>query len=196
MEAARAAAISFVDGMRSQDMTGVIAFDTQMDIVQPLTSDKDALRQAIASIQPRGDTAMYDALAASINMLSGVQGRRAIIMLSDGIDNASQQSSGAVLNSSQSAELTIYSIGLGDPSQGAFSKGGSDENALRAISDGSHGSYSYTPDPQSLSQLYQQLSHELQNEYHLTYVTNNSLRDGVERNIAVQVAGAGGVQAI
>lgn len=195
MDAAKAAATAFVDQMRPSDMTGVVTFNTQVQVVQPLTNNQAALRQAIAGIQVSGDTAMYDALLTSVDMLSNAQGRRAIILLSDGLDNRSKRTLNDISNRLNSAELSIYTIGLGDSSLGVGYVGGIDERALKAIADQSRGSYAYASDPQGLSSLYGQLSQQLQSEYRLTYTTSSALRDGVGRGIDVQVTGAGGAQA-
>lgn len=194
LEAAKAAATTFIDLMRPEDVTGIIAFNTQVGIIQPITGDKATLRDGIAGLQAFDDTAMYDALAASIEMLGNIEGRRAIIILSDGLDNRSQRTADDILDGIEQAEISIYAIGLGDPSLGTASTAGIDEAALRAIADRSRGMYTYQPDPEGLSGLYQQLSRRLQNEYRLTYVSPNTLHDGVERAVEVQVAEASGVQ--
>ncbi len=195
LDAAKAAATAFVDLMRPDDVTGVIAFNTEVTTVQPLTSDKDALKKAIAGITAVNDTAMYDALAASEDMLKGVQGRRAVIILSDGLDNRSKHSANDILGGLQQAELSVYTIGLGDPSIGIGSMAGINEAALKAIADKSRGVYTYAPNPKTLGDLYQQLSSKLQNEYRLTYVSQNTLHDGIQRGIEVQLAEGGSVQA-
>lgn len=188
LEEAKAAATAFVDLMRPDDATGIVVFNTQVETVHPITSDKVALREAIARVQAFDDTAMYDALAASIYMLSGLEGRRAIIILSDGLDNRSQSAAEDILRDVEQAGTSVYTIGLGDPSVGLGSTAGIDEGALRAIAERSRGMYMYTPEPESLSELYEQLSSRLQNEYRLTYVSPNTLHDGVERGVEVRVA--------
>ncbi|MBN1429043.1 MAG: VWA domain-containing protein [Anaerolineae bacterium] len=192
--AARVAAKTFVDLMRPEDAAGVVVFNTQVEVLQPLTSDKTALRDAIDSIEAFDDTAMYDALATSIDALGSVEGRRVVIVLSDGLDNSSRQTSGTILESIQGAELSIYAIGLGDPSAGPGSTSGIDEQALRAIADKSNGAYAYAPGPDDLTALYEQISYRLQNEYRLTYTSPNALRDGFERGLEVRVSESSSAQ--
>lgn len=192
LEAAKAAASKFVDLMRPEDMTGVIAFNTKVDILQTPTSDKGLLHKAIDGIQAFNDTAMYDGLSASTDMLKGIQGRRAIIILSDGLDNSSKATADSVLGGMQSAETSVYAIGLGDPSQGN-SKAGIDEAALKNIAEKSRGSYAYAPNPADLEALYSGLSNQLQNEYQLTYTSGLTLRDGVNRALEVSIAQGGSV---
>jgi Ca-activated chloride channel family protein len=186
LPAAKAAAKTFVELMRPEDTAAVIAFNTQVDVLQPLTSDKAALNSAIDSIEAFSDTAMYDALSTSIETLGPVQGRRVVIVLSDGLDNRSQQTADSILGSIQGAEMSIYAIGLGNPAVG--SNAGIDEDALRAIAEKTNGEYRFTPSPEDLTALYQNISLQLQNEYRLTYTSPNALRDGFERGLVVQVS--------
>ena len=194
IDAAKAAANAFVDLMRSQDKTGVVVFNTQVDVIQPITSDKDSLHKAINGIKALNDTAMYDALQTSVGLLNGVQGRKVIILLSDGLDNRSKQSVATVVGGLEPAETSVYTIGLGDPAKGTSSMAGIDEGALKDIAAKSRGAYSYAPDPSGLQKLYQQISTRVQNEYRLTYISPSTLRDGVRRGLEVQVAQASAVK--
>jgi Ca-activated chloride channel family protein len=91
MKAAREAATAFVQLMRPGDTTGVIAFNTQVTTVQPLTDDREVLIEAIKGIEAVDDTAMYDALHEASAMLEPVSGRKAIIIVTDGMNTAGQR---------------------------------------------------------------------------------------------------------
>lgn len=188
IDAARQAALAFVDMMRPEDQTGVVVFNTQVDVVHPISNDQESLRTAIRGIQAFSDTALYDGLSESINLLQNVEGRKAIILLSDGLDNSSRQSLDSVMGMVNNSEVSIYTIGLGDPNAGLGSTSAVNEPALQAIADQSRGQYIYSPGPEGLQELYQQISMRLQNEYRITYTTPNTLRNGVNRGVQVQVA--------
>jgi Ca-activated chloride channel family protein len=188
LAAAKEAATAYVDLMRPEDSAGIVAFNTEVDVVQPITHDKAALDQAIDGITAYNDTAMYDALAASADLLKGVDGRRAIIVLSDGLDNRSTHTAQDILATLDQIQVSVYAVGLGDPSLGTSSTSGINEDSLRAIADKSHGTYTFEPDPAALSQLYAQTSQRLQNEYRLTYISPSPLYNGVRRDIQVQVS--------
>lgn len=188
MQAAQDAAIAFVQLMRPVDSTGVISFDTEVTVVQALTNDKEALVAAIQGITPRGDTAVRDALYAAAEMLEPVSGRKAIIAVTDGMDNASTNTQDGLLTFVQEQGLSIYTIGLGDPTQAGDEDAGFDEVALKAIAEGSGGVYTFAPQPDDLRDLYESLSIRIQNEYRLRYTSTNALRDGTIRNIVVKFA--------
>lgn len=188
MKAAREAAIAFVQLMRPGDVTGVIAFNTQVTTVQPLTEDKEALIAAIKGIKAVDDTAMYDALHAASAMLEPVSGRKAIIIVTDGMNTAGQHTREETLTLVGEQGISIYTIGLGDPSQGTETYAGIDEPTLKAIAEESGGIYTFAPNPDDLRSLYELLSLRIQNEYKLTYRSPNRLRDGTNRAVKVMVA--------
>lgn len=193
--AAKQSAQAFVDLMRPEDQTGIVVFNTQVTVVQTLTSDKNLLRQAIQSIDAFDNTAMYDGLGESIEMLQGAQGRKAIILLSDGLDNSSRVSHDQIMQILTLSEVSVFAIGLGNPSVGTGDTTGIDEAALKQIAEQSHGQYMYTPSADNLQAMYEQISLRLQNEYRITYTTPNSLRNGLARGIQVQITpDAGAVQ--
>ena len=189
MDGAKQAAATFVNLMRPGDRTALIQFDTEIDTLQPLTDDKSALLASIQKIYPRGNTALYDTLARAGKYFENVQGRKAIIVVTDGMDNASKLNLDALLQQLQGADYSVYTIGLGAKGAGYGSQDGIDESALKQIAAASYGTYAYAPDASQLSGLYQRLSYKIQNEYRLSYITPIALRDGVKRNIVVSAPG-------
>jgi len=193
MEAAREAGITFVNLMRPGDVTGVIAFDTEVTEVQALTDDQAQLVEAIGAIEMGSDTAMYDALHVASEMLAPVSGRRTIIFLTDGKNTAGERTYEETMALIGEQGISIYTIGLGDPTvEDPTEFAGMDEEVLQAIADESNGIYQYAPGPEDLSELYGMLSMRLQNEYKLTYNSPNPLRDGSKRNVVVSVVADGG----
>jgi len=189
LTSAKDAAKAYVNQMRPGDQAGLITFDTQTYYVQQITTDTAALTSAIDGLKTGGDTAMFDALVEAEKNLNGVPGRKAIILLADGLDNQSQNTVDSVIEQIGPSGLTISAIGFGDASTAAQS--GLDEAALKSLAERSGGLYSFASDPQALSALYQQFGRALQSEYALSYVSPSTLRDGINRNITVSVSSAG-----
>jgi Ca-activated chloride channel family protein len=196
MEAAREAAVAFVKLMRPGDSTGVIAFDTQVTIVQPLSDDQEALIAAIESIETGSDTALYDALHEATAMLETVSGRKAIIAVTDGMNTAGVRTLEETLALVDEESISVYTIGLGDPSQGTGDYSGIDEQTLQSIAEQSNGAYQFAPDPKDLGDLYETLSYRLQNEYKLTYQSPTPLRDGVKRDTTVSIVSSSGTSEV
>ena len=191
---ARDAANTYIDQMRSGDQAGVLSFNTTVTYNQPITGDHAALKQALANLSPIGNTAMYDALVQADRVLQNVSGRKAIIVLTDGIDNASQQNTDGVIQAISSSGLSISTIGFGNPQQSS-GVSGLDEAALRSLSDRAGGVYGYANDPGTLRSVYEHLGQTLQSEYKITYTSPLTLRDGLNRTLTVSLSGSASSQA-
>ncbi len=192
LEAAKDAAVVYVNQSRSDDMTGLIAFNTKIYPVQELTSDQEKLYEAIEGLNARDDTALYDALAKAIGLMEPVSGRQAVIALTDGMDNQSKISPQEVLQMIGPEGLSISTIGLGEPSHSTSALSGLNEPALKALSEQAGGVYGYANDAESLKALYELYGRSLQSEYMITYTSPSQLRDGVNRSLSVSIANNGG----
>lgn len=188
LAAAKEAAKSYVSQMRPADQAGLITYDTQVYTVQPITSDSAALISAIDGLKTGSDTAMYNALIEAEKALETASGRKAIIVLTDGLDNKSQSTAEDVIAGIGESGLTISAIGFGDVS--TVGQAGLDEAALKSLAEESGGIYGFATDTEALKGLYQQQSRVLQSEYRITYVSPSTLRDGINRNLTVSLTGA------
>jgi hypothetical protein len=152
-----------------------------------MTSNHQKLAEAIEGLKADKDTAMYDALAHSIEYLEAVQGRKAIIALTDGFDNRSKISPQEVIQLIGPEGLSISTIGLGEPSHSTSALSALNEPALRAFSEQAGGVYGYANDEESLRALYELYGRALQSEYAITYTSPSQLRDGINRSLTVTV---------
>ncbi len=191
LRAAKDAAKAYVNQMRAGDQAGLMTFDTKTYYVQLVTTDTAALTGAIEGLETGGDTSMFDALVEAEKNLGNITGRKAIIVLADGLDNHSQNTVDSVIEQIGPSGLTISTVGFGDAS--TASQSGLDEAALKSFAERSGGLYSFAADSQSLSALYQQFGRTLQSEYALTYVSPSILRDGVNRDLTVALSDVGAV---
>lgn len=187
LDAAKEAAKTYVSQMRSGDQAGLMTYDTQVYMVQPITGDTNALIAAIDGLQPGSDTAMYNALLEAEKNLESVSGRKSIIVLTDGLDTRSQSTAEEVIAGIGQSGLTISTIGFGDAT--SLGQVGLDEAGLKSLAEQTGGLYAYAQDAQSLSAIFQQYGNALQSEYAITYISPTSLRDGVNRGLTVALAG-------
>lgn len=192
---ARQVARDYVNQMRPGDRTGLMAFNTEVYLVQQVTADRDAMLEAIDSLTTGSDTAMYDALVQAEQILGEIPGRKAIIALTDGLDNSSSHLSEDVINGIGSSGLSISIVGFGNPNENLGSQSALDEKGLQALAKQAGGLYGTARDAQSLAALYALYQRGLQNEYAITYTSPATLRDGVNRSLSVslssQAAGTG-----
>jgi Ca-activated chloride channel family protein len=188
LDAAKSAALAYIDQMEPGDRAGLIAFDVESTVVQTVTEDRQSLAEAIHSLKTGGDTAMFDALIEGIRQLEPVPGRKAIIVLTDGMDNSSTATLEDTLARTGGGGLSISAIGLGDRSELGASFAGLNEERLEALAQRAGGVYTRTADAAELRQTYQRLGRVLHSEYVVTYVTTLPLRDGVNRTLDVRLA--------
>jgi Ca-activated chloride channel family protein len=180
MKDVHAAAGAFVDTLRPDDRALVIAFDDKVFLLQDLTADKSALKESITSTEALGATAIYDALHAAFRKLRGIQGRKAIVLLTDGDDTSSQAGHARILEEAKAQNVLIYGIGL-DVGMIDLSR----KNVLKEFSDVTGGRPYFVKEAKELAGVYQQIAEELRRQYFVTYSTSNKTWDG--RWIKVEV---------
>lgn len=188
LDTAKEAAKAYADQMRSGDQAGLMSFNTAVVYVQQLTPDIDSLKAAIDSLVAEDDTAMYDALVEATDVLDPVGGRKAIIVLTDGMDNVSQNNLENVISRIGPSGLSISTVGLGNPEDQNASLAGIDEPALIELANRAGGQYAYANDAAGLTSLYQRYARVMQSEYVITYTSPGELRDGVTRQLSVSLS--------
>lgn len=185
---ARQVARDYVNQMRPDDRTGLMAFNTEVYLVQQVTADRDAMLEAIDSLTTGSDTAMYDALVQAEQTLAEMPGRKAIIALTDGLDNSSTHVVQDVIDGIGSSGLSISIVGFGNPNENLGSQSALDEKGLQSLAQQAGGLYGTARDAQSLAALYALYQRGLQNEYAITYTSPATLRDGVNRSLSVSLS--------
>jgi Ca-activated chloride channel family protein len=112
----RMAAVQLLAALDPEDEAALAAFDHKYWGVVAFTRDRRKVEQAMADIEPFGATALHDALArASTDLASHGEGRRAVVVLTDGVDTASQLLPDEVLSRSQALDVPIYAVSVVSP---------------------------------------------------------------------------------
>jgi VWFA-related protein len=119
-EAKKAAGI-FLDNLAANSETGLILFDHQMRVKEAprreaarYAEHRQMIRQLIAAAQPLGGTAYLDAAALGVNMLQDISGRRAVVVMTDGVDMNSKRNVGEVIKLATVYQVPIYTLGIGE----------------------------------------------------------------------------------
>ena len=162
------AGAGFVETLRPQDKALVMDFDDRVFLIQDLTSDQALLKEAVTSTEALGSTAMYDGLHAAFRKLRGIEGRKAIVLLSDGDDTSSQFSYDRVLEEAKAQSVIIYGIGMGDIRK----------SVLKELSEMTGGRSFFITKASQLADVYRKIAEELRRQYYLSYSTTNTKWDG------------------
>lgn len=178
------AAGRFIEGLGEEDQALVIDFDEKVFLLQSLTTDKKALHKAITSTRALGGTALYDALHASYRRIKAIDGRKAIILLTDGDDTASKFSFKRVLDEAKLSDIIIFPIGLRTSVLDLDLR-----HVLKTLAEQT-GGRAYFPDKVSeLQGVYEEISTELRSQYYITYEPSNASWDGRWREIKLTAPG-------
>ena len=113
MDAAKQAALTFLHGMKPHDRVALIAFSDTVTVAQPLSTDRAATAAQVQTLAPLQGTALFDATMRALDMLRPVRGRKAAIVLTDGMDNQSRARVDDVVQRARQDTASIYTIGLG-----------------------------------------------------------------------------------
>lgn len=209
----QAAALAFIDQLRPDDRVMVVAFDKEVRILTDATSDRQRLQRAISLARTGGGTSLYNAVDLIVTQkLNRVQGRKAIVLFTDGVDTTSVQATyESTLRASQELDSLIYSVryntydDLGqDPTRElSAGRGAVDlrtsrgerlsvaydraDRYLRAIAESTGGRAFYAATPGHLAAVFSRIAKELREQYSLGYYPKN--RDGstVQRSIKLKV---------
>jgi VWFA-related protein len=184
------AAIEFFKStlVRGKDRALVISFDSGVDLIQDYTDDPEILSKSIRKMRAGGGTSLYDAvyLAAS-EKLARQDGRRIMVLISDGDDNSSRTVMPTVLETVQRNDIVIYTISTN--SSGLGGKGSSvGDKVLKRFSSDTGGRMFEPARLEDLSSNFRNISEELRFQYALAYRPTNVARDGAFRRIRIDPA--------
>ncbi len=195
IEMGRKAAVEFAESVDAEDRLMVLSFNDELQGLAAPSADRGAIKSAIQSIQARGGTALYDALFRAADRLSAVEGRRVVVLLSDGRDQSLVDNEPGSLHLFEEAlvrahrsEVAVYAIGLGRHLDTEMDL--RQERSLKDILDllaRTTGGRSYYPERAGqLSGIYRQIAADLKAQYALAYVSANHARDGKWRAITLR----------
>jgi VWFA-related protein len=107
-----------------EDEVFLMAFNDQVDLISPWTSDRDRVMRDLRRVYPRGGTAMYDAVAEAIPLAQrGRNRKKAIVVISDGNDTNSSTDVRALRSLIRETEVLIYAVGIDSNEYGSRGRG-------------------------------------------------------------------------
>jgi Ca-activated chloride channel family protein len=183
-ESVKDAAHRFVTSLRPADSLGVSLFADSSELTQDLTKDRDEADAAIDRYESHGGTALYDALGLGLERLRHVQGRRALVVLTDGRDEndpgtapGSVRPFSEVLRLAQEVDVTIFAIGLGSKV---------DRASLEKLASTTGGLALFPSDVDMLAGQYERIVENLRRRYVVSYTSTNATRDGRWRKVSIR----------
>jgi Ca-activated chloride channel family protein len=209
------AAIAFLQQLRPDDRAMVIAFDKQFIKLTEATNDRQVLSDAIRRLKTGGSTSLYDAIDTIINEhLKHLPGRKAVVLLTDGIDTSSTRATFdstlrsameqyaliypiqwdtpndylskhlSVTNNDANIGGVMYTTPKGEPLRKAYERG---THYLQLLAQNSGGRFKYADTVQNLQRSFARIAEELRQQYSLSYYPKNQSQRSGKRRIKVTV---------
>ena len=186
-ETARSAALAFVKSLRTEDPLGVMMFADKVALAHDLSTKRELSEEAVQAYETNGGTALYDALGEAVGRLKTVNGRRVVVLVTDGRDeNAASNGPGSTRSWEQAladvaaVEATVYAIGIGQRV---------DRARLEQVAALTGGEAYFTTDVSELEANYHRIVEELRRRYQIGYTSTNSKRDGGWRKVEIRSKG-------
>lgn len=182
----QAAAEQFVLRMLPEDKGQVGSFSDKIQFSGTFTNDRDDLVFALKDLQFGNPTRLYDATYESIDMLKGVEGRKVVLVFTDGDDTASRRGMGDVLERAKDDEAMIYAIGLeSEYFNGQRMVRTRPDRGLRRLADETGGGYFELKKTDDLAPTFTRVAQELHSQYTLGF--SPASLDGKEHKLVVRM---------
>lgn len=181
IEGAKKAAVEFFKSIiKKNDRAFVAPFAGDPARSAPFVSDINSLEAQVDAIpKPAGGTALYDAIVTGLYRFRNVQGRKALIIITDGEDTTSRLSYDEMLTYARASRVPLYFIGVG------FTLGG--DGKMKALAAETGGVAYFIRKVEQLSATYAQLEKDLRSQYLLAFQAESSKKDTAYRTIEVKV---------
>ncbi|MBX3280625.1 MAG: VWA domain-containing protein, partial [Acidobacteria bacterium] len=188
LDRARDALKAFIQTSHDDDDFFLVGFNQRANLISEFT-DGDTLLNKLTFVDPRGQTALYDAAYLGIEKVKqGRHTKRALLLISDGQDNSSRYTYGELRKLLKEANVQIYCIGIVEVGGGA---GGSldmqGQSILEEIAQTTGGKAFFPRSAAELEDATTRIALELRHQYSIGYIPTNVKRDGRWHNIKVKV---------
>ncbi|MDX2149513.1 MAG: VWA domain-containing protein [Bryobacteraceae bacterium] len=204
IEVERRAALQFFSQvLRQKDMAFLISFGTDTELLQDYTNSAQLLRAGLDKLRVQGGvsmpginpgpiptsgqrgTVMFEAVYLAANdMLKGQVGRKAMILITDGVDVGSRTKIGEALEAAQRADTIIYSVEFSDPRYTGFGYGGGGD--LKRMSEETGGRLFRVGRNNTLESIFNEIQQEMRSQYAIGYTPTNPAKDGSFRKVEIR----------
>lgn len=199
----RAASLFFQEVLRQKDMAFLMSFGTEAELLQDSTNSAKTLQRALGELrlsgggpvgtiinpgpipqQARG-TVLFDAVyLGAKEKLQGEVGRKALILITDGVDQGSRVKMTEAIQTAIRADALIYSVLYVDPAYQMF--GGSGDGDMRKMAEETGGRMFRVDRRNNLEAIFRQISEEMRSQYAISYSSSNPARDGAFRKLDIR----------
>jgi Ca-activated chloride channel family protein len=185
---ARRALSKFLDTSHPMDEYFLIAFNKRAQLLLDRTRDSDAVLQKLTLVQPKDNTALYDAVYLGLERVSrGAHQKKALIIISDGQDNNSRYSFSEVKRLMKESDIVTYAVGILDRGDVGSQLGLMGQAFLDELTSVTGGRAFYPQSDSELDEIFERIGLELRHQYSIGYTPPDFQPDGRWRKVKVKV---------
>jgi Ca-activated chloride channel family protein len=179
----RSAAIKFLNTLsEAKDMT-LVDFDTEVRVAKYPQRDFPRMVERIRGRDPDGETALYDAMGVYLDGASEDDGRKILVLYTDGGDTHSTIGFGDLMTLIRASDVTVYSVGFLEHSRGRI-----EERAhLQQIAEATGGQAFFPTTMKDIEASYDKVVAQIRAQYSLAYTSTNTKQDGAWRKVEIRV---------
>lgn len=185
---ARKALSRFLLTSHPSDEYYLIAFNSRAQLLLDRSRDADAVLRKLTLVQPKQDTALYDAVYLGVEKVSrGTHQKRALLIISDGQDNASRYNFGEVRRLMRESDVVTYTIGIVSRGDTSSTLGLQGQSFLDEISSVTGGKSFYPESEVEMDEIFERIAIELRHQYTIGYIPKDFEPNGKWRKVKVKV---------
>ncbi len=188
IQKARKALSRFINSSHPNDEYFLIAFNNRAQLLLDRTRDGDAVLQKLTLVNPRQNTALYDAVYLGIERVTrGAHQKRALLIISDGQDNASRYNFGEVRRLMKESDVVTYAVGILDGGDASSQDGIQGQAFLDELTSVTGGKSFYPTSDIEMDEIFERIALELRHQYSIGYTPKDFQPDGKWRKVKVKV---------
>ena len=185
---ARNALERFINTSHPSDEYFLIAFNSRAQLLMDRTRDGDAVLRKLTLVEPKNNTALYDACYLGVERVTrGAHQKKAILIISDGQDNSSRYNFKEVRRMLKESDVTIYSVGIMDGRDSGSMEGMQGQAFLDELSGVTGGKSFYPSTNVELDEIFERIALELRHQYSVGYTPKEFKPDGKWHKVKVKV---------
>ena len=156
--------IKLIDALGPEDSIAIYTFDRRLVVRQDFTRDKTAAKRAVLRLRAEGETALFDAIAETAQEVAARSGKKALVVFTDGDDNASTLNANAAMTRAKKLGVPLYSIAEGEATKSVQLR-----KVLESLSESTGGKSHEVKKNGDIERVFADISRDLQHLYLLTY---------------------------
>lgn len=185
---ARHALERFINTSHPSDEYFLIAFNSRPQLLLDRSRDGDAVLRQLTLVEPRNNTALYDALYLGAERVTrGSRQKKAILIISDGQDNSSRYNFGEVKRQIKETDVVVYAVGILDGRDSSSMTGMQGQAYLDEITSLTGGKSFYPQTTVELDEIFERIALELRHQYSIGYTPKGFEPNGEWRKVKVKV---------